>query len=394
MSRYGPIMLPQYFEQQDEHDLCVAMTEYYHHYHHPPKDADDIVDMLGDDARTIVHSIFLGYAEWDLSYAKDMTIQFAQEQAAKIAVLESMEDISNGNLDKVLDKIRKASKVGQDIGDLGLIVQDVDSWLHDAMVDKVPTGLYHLDAAMGGGLAAGELGVFLSPPNYGKSMALLNVGYGAAGPITRLKVAHFTLEMDAKVVAKRYGARMVFRFPTKNDAEYRQDFLNMAEMMMPGEVRAIRIRGSVNVLRAKLESLADDGFEPGLIIVDYGDLVAPTIPRSDKYTELEDIFVGLRELGSPEEFNCPVWTATQTNRTALNKKVITMADLADSFKKAAVSDAIVAICQTREEEQSDQCRLYLAKLRDGKARSMIMAKYYTDQQALISTGFVNSPVEE
>jgi hypothetical protein len=65
-----------------------------------------------------------------------------------------------------------------------------------------------------------------------------------------------------------------------------------------------------------------------------------------------------------------------------------MEDLADSFKKAGVADAIIALCQTREEEEDNQCRLFMAKLRDSASRKMVRGKFYKKMQAIITTEFV------
>ena len=141
------------------------------------------------------------------------------------------------------------------------------------------------------------------------------------------------------------------------------------------------------MIRYHLDHLIEEGIQPDLIIVDYGDEVDAKRHYSDHWVEAGSVFKDLRDLG--HDYGCPVWTATQANRAALGKEVITMKDIAESIKKAAIADVIVAICQTWEEEQNEQVRLFLAKIRDGKARRMLRAKYYTPEQALVTTGFVS-----
>jgi replicative DNA helicase len=388
LGRYGPIIIPEYFEKQDEHDICAGIISYFKTYNRAPDDADDLVSIIGQEFRDIVHSVYLGSEEWDLDLASDTAVQFAQEQAAKIAVLESLADIQQGRLDLMMERLKLAMKVGQDIGDLGMDVEeDVDDWLLAAQISKVPTGLIHVDIALEGGLGIGELGTVMAPPNYGKSMALINIGYGAAGLMSRRNVVHFTNEMDVAVVCKRYAARQVFRFPNRSGdvMSFKDDFLRVAKMFMPGKVRVVRTSGTANVLRAQLDTLINSGFIPGLIIVDSADDVEPIRPRDNIYVEAGDVFKQLRQLGY--DYGCPLWTSTQTNRGGVNKEIITMADVADSFKKAAKSDTMMAVCQTIEEERNDQCRLFMAKIRDGESRALIRAKYYKKQQAIISTGF-------
>jgi len=388
MSSYGPILLPQYFQQQDEHDTCDAIRGYWQTYRKPPP-LEDLRDMLKGDYPDLLQVLYDGLAEWDLSYAADRMVQFCQEQAAKIAVLESLPDVESGDLSKVVERLKEAMKIGKDIGYRGIHVNDPGEWLPYVQTEKIPTGLVHLDICLEGGLAKGELGVFLAPPNYGKSMALINVGFGAAGPISQSNVAHFSFEMNDDVVAKRYGARLLFRFPNRHgdNEQYEKDFRRYAQYILPGRIRAFRVTGDVNVLRYHLDRLIDEGFIPDLIIVDYGDEVSAQRHYSDHWVEAGSVFKDLRDLG--HDYECPVWTATQANRKALGKEIITMKEIAESIRKAAIADVIIAICQTWEEEQNEQARLFLAKIRDGRARRMLRAKYYTPEQALITTGFVS-----
>ncbi len=368
------------------------MLEYYRAYLSTPEDPADILAMLDGKHQTLIQSIYLGHSEWNLSLASDVVVSFAREQAAKLAVLESLNDIEAGNLESMMVRLRDAMRVGEDLGEKWLDIKDIEKWIVQADVPKIPTGILHLDMVMGGGLGAGELGVFVAPPNYGKSMALVNVGLGAAGPLYRGHVAHFTCEMAAIVVAKRYAARCAFSFPRQDgmdEEEYIQLFHYASELMMPGTIHTYNFNGTVNGLERELDILTEEeGYAPDLIIVDYGDLLHASQSRNDRYTELGDIFTDLRELGSPRKYDCPIWTATQTGRHALGKEVITMGDLAESFKKAFIADALVAICQTVEEEAANQCRLFLAKLRDGASRAMVRAKFLKECQAIITTGFV------
>lgn len=389
MAAHSTIILPEYFELDDERALAEALQQYFSRYGYIP-DEIDILEMCGNEYSDTVKAVFSGAENWDLSLAKDSAIQFAKEQAAKIAILESVNDIKRGDLKKPLERIRSAMMVGEDIGNVGIDLKgDVNKWLTDSVYTlKTPTGLYHVDMVLGGGLAPGELGVVLAPPNRGKSMLLVNIGVGCAGPTSSLNVVHFTHEMSESVVAKRYGARLVFRFPKRDDiTEYEYDFRSAVSDKLPGNIRIVHeLAGAatVNTLRAKIQQLISSGFTPDVIIDDYPDLLAPTYRQSQRRFELAQIFRDMRALGT--EFGCPVWTATQTNRSAVSKEVVTMMDLAEAFEKAAIADVILALCQTEEEEAHNLCRLYLAKVRDGKSRAMISAKYYTEQQAVITLG--------
>jgi hypothetical protein len=390
MTKYASIMMPHYFERQDENDFAACALEYWNTYKRPIHNSEDLLELIGLDSRDIVHTVMLGKDEWDLALAADLSVKFAREQAARIAVLESLPDIEKGDLESIVERLKKAAAIGQDIGDLGLDVKrEPERWMEESTSSKLSTGLLHLDIVMDGGLGRGELGIFMAPTNYGKSMALINVAFGAAGLINALKVAYFSFEMREAIVAKRIAARMLFRFPSRriDPVEYVDEFKSVSKVLLPGEIRAFRVSGNTNMLRRKLDALVDSGYEPDVIVVDHGDELEPIRQHREHWLELGETFKQLREVG--EDYDAAMWTATQTTRGSVNKDVITMQDIGESYKKCTVADAIIAICQTAEEERLEQCRLFLAKLRDGKSRSMVAAKFYKEQQAIITTGILN-----
>ena len=177
--------------------------------------------------------------------------------------------------------------------------------------------------------------------------------------------------MPEKQVAKRYDNRLI-----KKDFNYLREHSNKAltalmnlHKHMKGELIIKKYRTnecSVDTIRSHLTRLyIEKGFKPDVIIVDYADLLKPRRSYSDKRFELESIYLDLRDLG--DEYKCPVWTASQANRGALDKKVITIADLAEAFNKANIADFMVALCQTVEEKRDGIMRWHVAKHRDGEA---------------------------
>ena len=102
---------------------------------------------------------------------------------------------------------------------------------------------------------------------------------------------------------------------------------------------------------------------PDLIIVDYGDLLRPLDKRREKRNELESIYEELRAIA--QVYECPVWTASQTNRAGLNAEVITMESISEAFNKCFVADFIFTISRTIEDKTSNEGRVFIAKNRNG-----------------------------
>ena len=100
-----------------------------------------------------------------------------------------------------------------------------------------------------------------------------------------------------------------------------------------------------------------------LIIVDYADLLRPSSAFREKRNELESIYEELRALAQENE--CPIWTASQTNRSGLNAEVITMESISEAFNKCFVADFIFSISRTIEDKNTNTGRMFIAKNRNG-----------------------------
>jgi hypothetical protein len=100
-----------------------------------------------------------------------------------------------------------------------------------------------------------------------------------------------------------------------------------------------------------------------MVIVDYGDLVKPTKSEKDKRIELESIYEELRAIA--QIFECPLYTASQTNRSGLNAEVVTMESIAEAFNKCFVADFIFSLSRTVKDKNSNEGRFFIAKNRNG-----------------------------
>lgn len=392
MSRYGNfIVRPNYFEKDDEEEFAKAIMVYREKYGRSPGDPVDVIELMDGKFPVFTMDIFDDLDVVDTDLASAYAVQFAKEQAAKLAILDSVDDVESGNIQAAIDRMEKALAVGESLDSPGIDpIRDIDDWLYDYWSNKVPTGWTHIDSILEGGLSISEEGIILGPPNKGKSMSLVNIGYAGASLIGGINVVHFTHEMSVKQVAKRYAARMIFRFPKRSDnlQEYAQELVEAARKLLKGRIRIIG--GAYKMTTVQIENHLDrlhaEEFEVGLIVDDYLDLITPPARYNERRFELSASYEWYRSLS--EKYSVPVWSASQGNRASLSKEIITMADIAEDIGKAAIADVIISLCQTREEEEVEQCRLFMAKVRDGSTHSTIRCKYYTKQQAIISTELV------
>jgi replicative DNA helicase len=400
MAKFGSaIVLPEYFEAEDEINVVKGILQYREAYNHSPKDAEDLIALVGLECGELVYHVYDLAESRECELAADEALKFARQQAAKIAILEGVDDIQKGDLATPIERMRAALKVGDNLLSPGINpILDSDKWLFDYFEDKVLTGQYHLDVALDGGLGVPELGIILSGINVGKSMELINLGFGAASLAGGKNVVHFTHEMKPAQVAKRYAARMLFRFPQRdgNLLEYQDELLEKAKRMLKGQIRIIggAYKMSTAEFETHMDRLIEEDFNPGLIIDDYLDLMTPPKHYLERRFELSATYEWARSMS--EKYQCPFWTATQANRESLSKEIITLQAISEDLGKAAIADVVVALCQTYDEGQANQCRFFIAKNRDASkmGKSLISAKYYSSSQAIITVDFVTRKGEE
>lgn len=363
-------------------------------YNRPPQldEAETLINKvqlkeeLLNETLELARMVFAGFEIWDLTFARDEVVEFARIQALKLAMLEAIDRIEDGDVDGIDRSISTALDTGTQDNGIRL-VRDVDDWLISiAYEEKIPTGIFHADVMLGGGGSRGEVGVIIAPPNVGKSMALVNIGHGAAGLVSRSNVAHVTLEISKEVTAKRYAARTAFCWFDKalGIEVYKNKFLTAAGRLLYGDIDITDGPPgtvSADMMRRHLDRLARQDFPVDCLIIDYADEMK--LPKGDNPFERQgENYRQLKQLA--REYNIVVWTASQSNRSSLRKLTIDLDDIAESFQKAARADIILAWCQTPEEEDEHEMRLFCAKNRDGKKHWYVRCKVHDDSHALTS----------
>jgi len=228
--------------------------------------------------------------------------------------------------------------------------------------NPITTGWDEIDQLSKGGLGSGELGVVIAPTGAGKSMVLVHLGTEALK--LGKTVVHYTLELADSVVASRYDSCLTgieLRDLYSFKEQIFESVQNLAGKLIIKEYPTKS--ASTNTIKLHLEKLKMRGVKPEMIIVDYGDLLKPISSQREKRQELETIYEELR--GIAQENSCPVWTASQTNRSGLNAEVITMESISEAFNKCFVSDFIFSVSRTIEDKTTNSGRIFIAKNRNG-----------------------------
>ncbi|HHZ96661.1 MAG TPA: hypothetical protein EYN67_14195, partial [Flavobacteriales bacterium] len=298
----------------------------------------------------------------DVEYIKDTSLDFCKKQNLKSAMVKSIGLLQTSSFDEISQVINDSLKLGLD-GDEGYdYKKDFEERFKPRFRNPVTTGWPLIDDTFKGGLGQKELGVVIAPTGAGKSMALVHLGTQALKE--GKTVVHYTLELQDTVVASRYDACLT-GIPLGNLTSFKEQIY---EQVQDVEGRLIikeypTKTASTQTLKNHLEKLRMRSTIVDMIIVDYGDLLRPVRYLKEKRNELESIYEELR--GLAQEYKCPIWTASQTNRGGLNAEVITMESISEAFSKCFVADFIFSISRTVEDKNNNGGRLFVAKNRNG-----------------------------
>jgi len=298
----------------------------------------------------------------DTDYVKETALDFCKKQRLKEAMVRSVGLLQNSSFDEIKNVIDVALKLGLDNNFGHDYKKDFELRYQLKARNPISTGWERIDKICNAGLGKGELGVIIAPTGAGKSMVLAHLG---ASAIKEGKnVVHYTLELSEECVGQRYDS--CISTVRLSDLYAHKDRVLEECMEVPGSLIIKEYptkSASANTLEAHLEKLKKSDQKIDLIIVDYGDLLKSTTNYKEKRQELESIYESLRSLA--QKFECPLWTASQTNRSGLNAEVITMESISEAFNKCFVADFIFSVSRTIKDKNANTGRIFVAKNRNG-----------------------------
>jgi hypothetical protein len=300
----------------------------------------------------------------DCDYVKETSLDFCKKQKLKEAMMKSVKLLNNSSFDEISTVINDALKLGSDTNfgyDYKLDFEERYKIKHR---NPVTTGWKEIDAICKDGLGNGELGVVIAPTGAGKSMALVHLGSQAVK--LGKTVIHYSLEMSDTVIGTRYdscitGVKLGDTFKFKE-----QIYENIKDIKGNVIIKEYPTKSATTAtIKNHLERIKSRGIDIDVIIVDYADLLKPVTTKrtSEKRHDLESIYEELR--GIAQVFECPIWTASQTNRSGLNAEVIDMSSISEAYNKCFVADFIFTISRTKEQKAMNKGNMYVAKNRNG-----------------------------
>jgi replicative DNA helicase len=300
----------------------------------------------------------------DLDYIKKEYRDFCINQNLKGVILRSVDLLQAGSYDRIKDLVDAAMKVGHETN-LGMdYIEDYDERMQDLKRSTVPTKWEPINDLMDGGLGPGELGVVVAPSGVGKTWILTAIG---AEAVRRgLSVVHYTMELSEHYVGARYDT--VFTGIPSADLKDKKEEVKSRIKNLRGKllIKYFPPKGvTVKKLQQHIEKMVTLDNKPDVIIVDYADLLLSSSSKNDStYQEQGGVYIDLR--GMSGEMEIPIWTASQTNRSAIDSEVIEADKIADSYAKVMNADFIMSWSRKSKDKLNNTARAHIMKNRFGQ----------------------------
>mgnify|MGYP003115095279 FL=1 len=298
----------------------------------------------------------------DQDFIKNTSLDFCRKQTLKEAMIKSVGLLKNSSYDEIAKVINEALKLGSD-SDFGYdYVADFERRFEIKARDPISTGWDEIDGLCRGGLGNGELGVVIAPTGAGKSMVLVHLG--AQALLQGKTVVHYTLELQDTSIGIRYDSCITG--VSLSEMHSFKEMIYEKVQEVPGKLIIKEYptkSASTQTLKNHIEKLKQRDIKVDMILVDYGDLLKPVTVTREKRHDLESIYEELRAIA--QENKCPVWTASQTNRSGLNAEVVTLESISEAYSKCFVADFICSVSRTIDDKNNNTGRMFVAKNRFG-----------------------------
>ena len=312
----------------------------------------------------------------DLEYIQDKTLDFFKNQTLKNAIIKSVDILeSNGDYESIKKIVDDALNAGTERNIGHEYVEHVEDRYSETARTTVETGWEVIDELTQGGLGGGELGVIVAPAGVGKTWVLAALG---ANAMTRGKhIVHYSLELNESYVGLRYDS--IFTGIANQNLKYHKDDVINHMEKLKGDL-VIKYyptkTASVNTLSAHLKRITTLGTQVDMVIVDYADILKDMGGSREVRHALGNIYEDLRGLAG--EFQIPVWTASQANRSALDEDVIEATKVSESYQKVMTADFVMTLSRKVEDKIGNTGRFHVIKNRFGPDGITYPAKVNTN----------------
>ena len=382
-----PFLKEEYFTDTVDRKIFSIIHDYVGKYNNfPTKSAVEIdlndVGGLSDDQFKTAKEVVSGLdksEDRDVAWLVDNTEKFCKDKALYNALMQSIQIVDDSKKDSI------------SVGSIPQILTDAlgvsfDSHIgHDFLNDaaeryefyhrkevRIGFDLDFFNKITQGGLPRKTLNIALAGTGVGKSLFMCH--NAAQNLMSGQNVLYITLEMAEERIAERIDANLLG--VTLDDLK---DLPQAIYYKLVGKVKErakgklivkeypTACAGSANFRHLLNELKIKKNFIPDIIYIDYLNICASSRikPGSNvnSYTYIKAIAEELR--GLAVEFNVPIVSATQTNRSGFSSSDVGLEDTSESFGLPATADFMFALITSEELRQLNQIMVKQLKNRYG-----------------------------
>ena len=364
-----PYLREEYFEEQSHKKIFSSFVEYVDKYKEPPSiealqitidHRKDLNEEIFKDILTTIKELKVDEStnqEWLLNE----TEKFCQDKDLYNAIRRSI--IILDGKDKELDKGSIPKLLSDSLG------VSFDTHIgHDYLTDfsdrydfyhrkeeRVAFDIDLLNKITKGGLPKKSLTVFIAETGVGKSLVMCHMA--AAAMMQGKNVLYITAEMAEERIAERIDANLLnvtldeLSVMPKNVFEKKVDRLQekttgrlVIKEYPTGVAHSGHFRHLLNELRLK------KNFIPDIIFVDYLNICASArvkgVGVANTYVLVKSIAEEIRGLAM--EFNVPIVSATQANRSGYGNSDMDLTNTSESIGLPQTVDAMFALISSEE----------------------------------------------
>jgi replicative DNA helicase len=381
--RVLPYVDPEYFSDNSERRVFKYIAQYIVEYNNIPNKTTLLSrahsdDKLGEEHYERVTEIINGLQYDDTTdedWLVNLTERFCQEKAVYNAIMKSI-GIINGE-EKKLDKgaipelLTEALGVSFDATVGHDYIEDAEKRYLEYTEEKerIPFDMEMFNTITNGGLIKKTLNIVMGGTGAGKTLGLCHF---ASSHLTMGKnVLYITLEIAEERIAERIDANLLnvpmdsLRTLTHDAYTKRIERLQektrgklIIKEYPTGAAGCNHFRHLLNELNLKRK------FKPDVIYIDYINLCTSSRVRMGSVNSYGYVKAVSEEIrGLAIEYNVPIMSATQFNRSGFTSSDPGLDDVAESFGLAVTGDLIFALISSDELESLGQMMVKQMKSR-------------------------------
>ena len=369
-----PYIKSEFFSERDEEFLFKQIRDYFLKYQTSPTpealiididEKQDVDQQLISDTMLLIKDIKGDMSDTPDEWLIDSTEKWCKDRAVYNGVMNSIAIIQdkNGNSGEIPDILREALSVSFDSNIGHDFIEDWDSrydFMHTEE-ERVPFDLELMNKISKGGLPNKTLNIVMAGTGVGKSLFMCHCA--SSSLLQGKNVLYITMEMAEEKIAERIDANLL-------DISL-HDLQDLPKMMYEKKITRVREKtkgkliikeyptatahsGHFRHLLQELDLKRD--FKPEIIFIDYLNICSSFRVRPgsnvNTYSYIKSIAEELR--GLAVEFDVPIMSATQTNRTGFVSTDVGLEDTSESFGLPATADFMFALISTEEMQELDQ----------------------------------------